>query len=88
MTRKYTISCFSFIDLYLGQDDDDNEELESLYFDFKIPSMKDHEREMEILNTRNRRASHFYGQFTRQSEESSEGNKKITLQKLRPPKPR
>lgn len=85
-----TTSCSGFFSLgfSLGQDDEDKDEREARDDDIEIPSLKDYEREMEILNARGRRASHFYGHVTRQGDDTSEGNKKLAGVKIRPPKPR
>ena len=72
----------------LGQDDEDKEEREALDDEFEIPSLKDHERETEVLYAKERRASHFYGHLTKQGEDESESNRKMTGIKIRPPKPR
>lgn len=40
------------------------------------------------MNARSKRFTHFYGHVTRQGDDASEGNKKLTGIKMRPPKPR
>ena len=72
----------------LGQGDEDEDESEAVGNDFVIPSLRDYEKEKEILNARSKRPSHFYGHVTRQDDDASEGNKKLTGIKMRPPKPR
>ena len=72
----------------LGQGDEDEDESEAVDNDFVIPSLRDYEKEKEIMNARRKRPSHFYGHVTRQGDDASEGNKKLTGIKMRPPKPR
>ena len=72
----------------LGQGDEDEDESDAVGNDFVIPSLRDYEKEKEILNARSKRPSHFYGHVTRQDDDASEGNKKLTGIKMRPPKPR
>lgn len=72
----------------LAQGDEDEDEREAVGNDFVIPSLRDYEKEKEILHARSKRPTHFYGHVTRQDDDASEGNKKRTGIKMRPPKPR
>lgn len=78
---------FLFLGFSFGQEEEDKDELEAREENFQIPSLKD-QQEMENYGSRNRRASHFYGQVTREGGETSEGKGKNMGNKIRPPKPR
>lgn len=72
----------------VGRDDEDNEEAEAFNYEIKIPSLKDHEKEMEILNARNRRMSHFYGKTFKKGADTEELTKTTAPTKMKTPKPR
>ena len=72
----------------VGSDDVDNEEAEALNYEFKIPSLKDHEKEREELSARNKGIPHFYGQTFKKGEDTAEATKKTAPTKMKTPKPR
>lgn len=72
----------------VGRDDEDNEEAEAFNYEIKIPSLKDHEKEMEVLNARNRRMSHFYGKTFKKGADTEELTKTTAPTKMKTPKPR
>ncbi|XP_029201418.2 regulator of G-protein signaling protein-like isoform X1 [Acropora millepora] len=76
------------VNAIVGRDDEDNEEAEAFNDEFKIPSLKDHEKEMEVLHARKRRMSHFYGKTFKKGEDTAELAKTTAPTKMKTPKPR
>lgn len=88
VTHLDLITMLLFSTAIVGRDDEDNEEAEAFNDEFKIPSLKDHEKEMEVLNARKRRMSHFYGKTFKKGEDTAELAKTTAPTKMKTPKPR
>ncbi|XP_015751662.1 PREDICTED: uncharacterized protein LOC107331568 [Acropora digitifera] len=82
------ITMLLFSTAIVGRDDEDNEEAEAFNDEFKIPSLKDHEKEMEVLNASKRRVSHFYPKTFKKGEDTVELAKTTAPTKMKTPKPR